>query len=445
VEAAFSAVNADSTGFVAPGRYTENSIQTQPDPGTNPPPSYVGKNASARGEGLGVGLGDSVPDEARSVLDETQSFATAPPNYSESHEDGPVPGDPLIYAALLHSDAIANWANSTCLSTAQAPIAYSRGYAANVELIDAGSANADGSMGAPVVATNDIDPARNAVTTWSEVYAAPNGSTAGGTPHYGLVSEVHQTYAPIDIAQDPVTGGAIEIEVLGEWFVRTSVDGINPPTMTYGVTDPATGLPMAPTDTVIRIDPLGVAISLQDITGSTGLEIPLDPLANIMLGEDFRAISAPDGAADPTSSPTKTPTRVAGAMDVARVNVLKDAGGVGTHIADLRIGHFESDLQVPAGGFTCPAAAPTTTTAAPTSSTAAPSTTSSTAPTSTTSTTAAPTSTTSTTAAPTSTTSTTAAAGPTPTTAPPTTTTSTTLPTRAEAATAVRAQPRTVG
>jgi hypothetical protein len=439
VEAAFSAVNADSTGFVAPGRYTENNIQTQPDPTTNPPPSYVGKNASARGEGLGVGLGDSVPDEARAVLDETLSGATAPPNYSESKDLGPVPGDPVVYASLLHSDALAQWDTSTCLTTANSPIAYGRGYAADVELLDAGTANTDGSMGSPVLATNDIDPTRNVVQTNEFVYAIPNGTA----DHYGLVSEVHETYAPVSVVQDPVTGGTIEIEVLGEWYTRTQADGVHQATMTTGVTnnDPASpdfGKPMDPADTVIRVSAGGAdvaTLSLQDITGATGLEIPLGPLADIMLGEDFRAISAPDGAPDPTSSPTLAAdgTRAAGAMDVVRAQVLQDAAGVGTHVADLRIGHFENDLQVPKGGFTCPPPPSTTTTAGPTTTTtAAPTTTTTVAPTTTT--TAAPTTTT----LPATTTT-----GLEPTTAPPTT--STTQPSKAQAAVAVRAQPKTVG
>ncbi|HVT78014.1 MAG TPA: hypothetical protein VHD87_13350 [Acidimicrobiales bacterium] len=443
IEGAFSAVNADSSGFVAGGRLTENSIQTQPDPGTNPPPSFVGKNASARGEGLGVGLADNVPDAARSILDETVANATAPPNYSESHEAGPVPGDPVVFASLLHTDALAHWEQSTCLSTPQAPIAYSRGYAADVQVLDAGAAQPDGSMGSPVVATDDTDPTRNAIETHSFVYAVPNSNTTGGA-HYGLVSEVHETYAPIDIAQSPTAGGTVEIEVLGEWYARTTVDGVHPATMTYGVTDPTTGLPMDPTDTVIRVSAGGttlLTLSLQQVTGNTGLTIPLGPLGSITLGEDFRALTAPGGVPDPTSSPTQTATRGAGAMDVVRADLLDDP--LGTSVADLRIGHFESDLQVPAGGFTCPA--PTTTTTSTSTTTTSTTTTSTT----TTSTTVAPTTTT--TAGPTTTTTagptTTTTARPTTTTSPPPTTSppTTTAPSNAQAATAQRVQPNTVG
>src|SRR5205085_11280954 len=60
VEAAFSAANVDSTGFDAASRQTENSVAVQP-PADDPPGPYLDKNASARGAGLELGLGDSVP------------------------------------------------------------------------------------------------------------------------------------------------------------------------------------------------------------------------------------------------------------------------------------------------------------------------------------------------------------------------------------------------
>ena len=427
VEAAFSAVNVDADGFTETSRQNENELlvqptppdpEAEPDPDEPVAPSFVGKNASARGSGIELGLGDDIPSAARSVIEETKSQATAPPDFTESKDLGPVPGGPLVYASLLHSDAFAQWEAPTCLTTADAPIAYGRGYAADVQLVSqAGAANEDGTLDSPVVATNDPNPQRNAVTTWSFVYASPNG-----TPnHYGLVSEIHQTYAPVQIAQGPGEAGQITIEVLGEWFMRAESDGINPGEITWGVTDPETGLPVDPTATVIKVTAGGteiIALSLNEIVGEAGTEIPIGPVANIMLGEDVRAISAPGAIPDPTSTPTLETTRTAGALDVVRIKALDD--GLGTRAADLRIGHFETDLEVPAGGFTCTAA--TTTTAAPSTSSS-----SSSSSTSTTPSTAPPTS---------------------PSTAPPTTapvTTTTAPPPPAPVPVPIRIQPRTVG
>lgn len=441
VDVAFSAANADSTGFPKDSRFNENEVLVQPTPSDHTPPTpFEGKNASGRGGPLEVGLVNGVPTDPSTLLPLiARSGATAPPDSHESNELGVgaiIPG--VAYASLLHSDALAQWQNSTCLTNAQSPIAYGRGYAADVQLIDQGTAKPDGSFGNPVVATDDPSPDRNAVTTWSYTYAVPNGAGK-----YGLVSEVHQTFAPIEV------GRTLVIEVLGEWYTRTQVTGLaGGASVKYGVNDPKTGQPVDPQATVLRISSDGgitfTGLSLQDLQAG-GINVPLGPLmSDITLGEAPRAITAPGGIPVFGSKPDLAAdgTHAASASDVARVDLL-DAPATFGSLADLRVGHFESDLTVPAGGFSCPTpsttAAPTTTstTGATTTTTAGPTTTTTAGPT--TSTTAAPTTTTAatpTTLAPT----TTAKPATTPSTAPPTT-----LPTRAEAAVAVRAQPRTVG
>jgi hypothetical protein len=446
VEEAFSAANVDSKGFGATSRQNENEVLVQPNPDDNdltadptlPDLHFEGKNASARGAGLEVSLGEPVPTPPGNTLPPlTRSNAVAPPDTGLASDSvGPVPGDPLVYASLLQSDALAQWEGSTCSRNAASPIAYSRGYAAKAQLVDQGDPNPDGSMTGPVVQTNGPTPDRSVAQTTSFVYPFDNGE--GG---FGLISEVHQTYAPVSLGTDPVTGKPqLIIEVLGEWFVKTTVSGLTDgATIKYGVLNPTTGDPVDPGATVIRISPDGGAtymgFSLQDLMDG-GIEIPLDPIANIMLGEDLRAISAPGAIPDPDSSPTLegNGTRAAGAVDVVRIKSFNDSPvGVDSHLADLRIGHFESDLEVPAGGFQCDT--PTTTTTSTTTSSTSSTSTSSTS-TSSTSTTS-----TSTTVAPTSTTSTS-------TTVKPTTTTSTTpppIPPPEPPATPVRVQPSTVG
>lgn len=430
VEVAFSAANVDSNGFAADSRLTENSVLVQPDPTDHDPETpFVGKNASARGAPLEIGLANGVPTSpGPAVL--ARSGATAPPDFSETNDAGLADAlGPLAYASLLHSDAIARWEQPTCLTSAQLPISFGRGYAADVQLLDAGTTPEGGPFEQPVVSTDDPNPQRSVSQTNSFLYAVPNGVA----DHYGLVSEIHQTFAPVTVLRSVddtgVTTAPLIIEVLGEWFVRTEVDGIGPATMTYGVTDndpasPTFGQPIAPGASVIRISTDGgityQGFSLNDLSPE-GIIIPAAPLAEIALGEDLRALSAPGELADPETTPDLAAdgTHASGAVDVVRIDALDDP--LGPSLADLRIGHFESELEVPAGGFTCAKAA-TTTTASPT----------------TTSTTLAPTTTT---AAPTTTT--TAPPGPTSTTAPPTTTTA--PPPPAPPATPIRIQPKTVG
>ncbi len=412
VEAAFSAANVDSAGFTTPGRQTENEVLVQPNPADSDPPSpFVGKNASARGAGLEVSLGESVPVPPGSALalPRQRANATAAPDTSETAEVlGLTTLAPLAYASVLHADAEARWATSTCFRSANSPIAYSRGYAADLQLLDASQAGTT-PLPEPIVATDHPDPSRNVIQTNSFVYAIPNGQPG----KFGLVSEVHQTYAPISI----VRGGTIPlpnivIEVLGEWFVKATVLGVASPlnAIEYGVTDPMTGNPVPPGATVIRVSTDGGltyrSLSIEDVMAG-GQEIPGDPLLNLALGESPRAISAAGGAAVFGSAPTVTPTRVAGAVDVVRLNLL-DGISAGNSVADLRIGHFESDLEVPEGGFSCPPD-PTTTTSTTTTSTTTPTT----------------------------------LPAPPPTTAPPIPTTI--APQQAPPAIPIRAQPRTVG
>src|SRR5205823_4995266 len=66
-------------------------------------------------------------------------------------------------------------------------------------------------------------------------------------------------------------------------------------------------------------------------------------VAEIALGEDPRAIGG-----DAASSPTVLPSQASAAVDVVRVKLL---GGA---LADVRVGHMEAAVAVPAGGVQCP-------------------------------------------------------------------------------------------
>jgi hypothetical protein len=86
------------------------------------------------------------------------------------------------------------------------------------------------------------------------------------------------------------------------------------------------------------------SLSLQDLLGQTGLEIPIPGLATIAIGEDPRAIGG-----DTSSSPTESSngTLASGAVDAVSI-ILADGA-----LADVRVGHFEVKAQVPVGGIQC--------------------------------------------------------------------------------------------
>jgi len=429
-EIAFAAANVNSDGFGATSAQNEMQVNVQPQA-----IPFVGTKASGRGGALELGLGSDVPTNA-DTLAQTVSEAVAPPNSPIVIKDaGPLPINPLAYVSLLHSEALANFGENPCVSASNSPIAYGRGYAADAQLIDTSASTTSGPLTNPVIATDDPNPARAVSQSASFVYAIPNSNTTGGQ-HYGLVSETHTTFAPVTILR-MAPAPALIIEVLGEWVFKTTATGIpdNPATagvneagkVEYYVLDDVTKAPVTPSTAVIRFSTTGgllyTSLTFQQVFGGTGLVVPLPPLLDLAIGEDPRALAAPGVAPDPNSAPTinANGTGVSGAVDVVRLSVLAGVQ-VGFSLAQVRIGHFESALTVPAGGFTCslpPTSPPTTATT----------------------TTTIPTSTTSST---TTTTGPTTTAGPT-TTLKPTTTTSTTTPPPSPIPRPIVVQPNTVG
>ena len=96
-------------------------------------------------------------------------------------------------------------------------------------------------------------------------------------------------------------------------------------------------------------------LNFQDLFSPTALPIPLldiPGLLRITIGENPRPIDS-DGLAKPTGQ-IFDPAGLwaAAAVDVVRVQVA-DNPTMGIHAADIRIGHMESQVRVPAGGIGC--------------------------------------------------------------------------------------------
>ena len=98
-------------------------------------------------------------------------------------------------------------------------VAFGLGFGADVQLLDQGTANPDGSMSKPVIATDIGTPTdRAAVQAKSFLHLVPNGD---GT--FGLQSETHETFAPITLFKN--TANELRIELLGEWVLRATATG----------------------------------------------------------------------------------------------------------------------------------------------------------------------------------------------------------------------------
>lgn len=328
-------------------------------------PAAAGKNVHARGGGVEVGVGQAVPTDAEGrpielplaiaqAATDKAPFADGPNVTSIVDLEGAL--DPLVNAQVLQGIAAALWNPNYLFPMLGNPIGYAYGTAADVEALNVGEIE-NGDFQAPLLDTEAPGPERNVSSSQTFTYLVNNGD---GT--CGIATETHMTIAPIQIslppdATAPQTG--LLIEVAGDWVMKAQATG--KPTgnkVTYSP-DPN----QDPASFVLRVldlsQPAGSQVlgelKLQDILGPTGLAEQLDdldPILDVAVGADPRAISAAGAIPDDESSPTITPTHVSAAADVIRLKV--GAGlAEGFEVADLRVGHFETDIRVPAGGVNC--------------------------------------------------------------------------------------------
>ena len=331
----------------------------------NVAPALASKNSYGRGSGLELGVGTTVPDSAKAANQAIiaglaqqsaapiDSFGDTPgPDGVVTKEVGPVPGDPLVYASLLRGQAAANWNPNFCVLGA--PLGYGLGYAADAQLIDTGTKNADGSMGAPLVAADIGTPTDRTVSqSKSFTYLRPEPD---GT--FAVVSETHETIAPVTLFKN--TPNEVKIEVAGEWVLRTVSTG--KPGGSFVEYAPA-GNP-SPTTPLVTITPPGAAsqilLKTQQLFGPGVLptQISLPPstpggspyLLQVNVGESPRAPGSQNSPTPAITSADGTTTKAA--VDVVRVDLV--VPGVNQDIADVRIGHMEASSVAPSGGVDCP-------------------------------------------------------------------------------------------
>jgi hypothetical protein len=318
-------------------------------------PSLVSKHSFAHGSGLEVGLGTTVPTGAdpNQIILAGKSSSSAPVSSHDRKEIGPVPADPVAYASVTRGDTTANW-NSSALVPGVCvlgdDISRGIGYVADAQLLDAGTANADGSMKSPVVST-DYTANDDVSQTTSREFLVP---TPGVPNNFGLRSQVVQTIAPVSLLKtpDPKTGvsSLLTIKFLGQWVMDVTANGHSGgATVHYG---PGKASPESPILQVFNGGTLAGQLLFQDLFGKTGQQIAIPGVLTVTLGEAPRAIAAAGKPPVYSSKPkiAANGTSVSAAVDVARIEILGGIQGAGT----LTVGHMEAAAQVPAGGISCP-------------------------------------------------------------------------------------------
>ncbi|HEU4867909.1 MAG TPA: hypothetical protein VFV09_09290, partial [Actinomycetota bacterium] len=178
-------------------------------------PSQPAKSAYGRGTGLEIGLltpHPSNPDPNQILLAGLAQSSAPPINGPVVKQIGPINLGPILWANLLRGKAQTASDPSTC--TVGKPVSFGQAEVARVDLLNTGGTGPEGEFLAPLVSTS-LPEDRNVAQTRTFSYLIANGD---GT--FGVVSETHQQVAPINLLN-----GAITIELLGEWVLRTTATG----------------------------------------------------------------------------------------------------------------------------------------------------------------------------------------------------------------------------
>lgn len=288
-----------------------------------------------RGSAVEIGL-ELVAEEDLADLDDNAD-AKAPPNRDVvTKEVGGVDLAPLVDADLLRSQASARAATSGCVVGPD--LAYGLGVANRTRLVEDEAEQ-------PVLSLSADEPPQAVTQSVSRTRLVPPAAGAR-TPSFGLLSETRQTIAPITLFEGKPQ--ELVVEVGGEWVLRAMADGTKG-SLTYGPSMESSDLPMLrifrPHGEGEKDDEVLTEVDLQTAFGGTGENLGVPGVFEVYIGEDPRAIGG-----DADSRPTVTGTLVAGAVDVVRARIPDPEGGT----LDLRVGHMEVAVALPAAGITCP-------------------------------------------------------------------------------------------
>ena len=314
-------------------------------------PAAAGKDSQGRGSALEVGLVNAPPDAENGLILTAKSQSLAPPSTTlDTQEIAPLPANPLVYASLLRGQSQALWSDDQCIVGQD--ISFGRGHAADVQVLSTSLSNIGDTplLDQPLLSTDSTvpDTGRAVASSYSHEFldVQRNDTEQPIGTAWGVSSEARMTIAPITLFKG--TSMETTIEIAGEWVLRAETGGIHGTArIVYGPAD--TTSPSTPIVTIIQNHQITRVLNLQQILTNTGLDIPLDPVAHVTIGEAPRAIGGDYGSSPHVD--TVNGTFASAAVDVAKV-VLLDPD-TNTHIADVRVGHMEVSAKTPAGGIDC--------------------------------------------------------------------------------------------
>jgi hypothetical protein len=288
--------------------------------------------------GSGFGRGRAVqvtPPEALggdvdlSILDAAE--AKAPPSRAPVTKETQTDASPLLKADSFKAEASARAVPTGCVIGND--LARGSGTANDTDVADT---QPDDESSDPIlsVSAEEPPPPRAVSQSLSRATLFPLKDRPG---RFGVMAETSQTIAPVTFAL-PGADEKITVEVGGVWALRARADGTSG-SLSFG---PEPGSGDQPMLRVIEGDEAIDEVTLQELGGKTGIFVNGEPVGEIRIGGEARAIGG-----KPASKPTETPTRVAAAVDIAAMRLFDPP-------AELRVGHMEIAVAVPPGGVACP-------------------------------------------------------------------------------------------
>ena len=293
------------------------------------PAGQAARNAYGRGVGLELGVGtpsiQNVDANQLRLASLAEAFAPPPSALVENSIDIAI--DPILNARAVTGRARATYDPNFC--PVGRPLSFGFGSVANLGLL--GTPGTD--LLPPLVET--ATAGREVSTATTITYLIPNGD---GT--FGGVTENLVTVAPITIA------GVATIEIGGPFILRATATG-KPGDPRNGIT--YSGTPVVTiTPTATPLSP--IVLTLNDLLGPAGLNLPLNPVLNAAVATPPRALGSPAGSSvAPVVDPAGTSSSAA--VDVVRLELLSIPGVL--EVGDIGLGHMEAVATAPPGGVRC--------------------------------------------------------------------------------------------
>lgn len=274
--------------------------------------------------------------EAPSERESDAASAAAPSSSEhESTTGGTLDVGNVAEATALSQEAHARWQGSVCES-GDLPLGESSGVvtAARIGETDIGHDSV------PLLSTTRLDAGRRELSSRSDISVVRRGSSAL------LRTETRQQFAPVLFTagtNDP--SDDFVVELLGEWVLVVEADGTEGGARVTHYIERAD-----PSSPAIRItsNDQRLVLSVQEVfTAQSSRSYPVHPAFEVTIGRPRRP-------GDDSSSPLRAHdgTEAMAAVDAVRIKSRESAFG---KPLDVRIGHMEASVRIPAGGFRCAA------------------------------------------------------------------------------------------